>query len=81
MIRQQIAALRKQLDEVETAPFMLGYTPQGPMAIVHREFQLPSQVHDNQIPENNGTAGFESYKWDIQNRAKAAVAHGRSFIA
>ena len=72
MIKQQIAALRKQLDETEMAPSMFGRAPREPVTTVYREPQLP---------ENNGAAGSESYKRDIQNRAKAAVAYGRSFIA
>lgn len=81
MIKRQIAALRKQLDETETKPSVLGYPPQEPMPVASREPQRPSQVHDSQIPRGEGAADVESYKRDIQNRAKAAVAYGRSFIA
>lgn len=81
MVKKQIAALRKQLDEAETKPSVRGYTPQEPMPAASREPQRPSQVHDSQIPKGDGATDLESYERDIQNRAKAAVAYGRSFIA
>ncbi|KAF9780226.1 P-loop containing nucleoside triphosphate hydrolase protein [Thelephora terrestris] len=81
MIKKQIAALRKQLDETETKPSVLGYAPQESTLAASRELQHPSQVHESQIPKSGGTADFGSFKRDIQNRAKTAVAYGRSFIA
>jgi len=81
MIKKQIGVLRKQLDETETSPSALKY-PQLPrsMPVTPREAQRPSQTHGSQIPKDGG-ADSESYKRDIQSRAKAAVAYGRSFIA
>jgi hypothetical protein len=81
MIKKQIAALRKQLDETETKPSVLGYAPQESTPVASCELQHPSQAHDSQIPKSGGVADFGSFKRDIQNRAKTAVAYGRSFIA
>lgn len=81
MIKKQIAALRKQLDETETEPSSPRNALQEPMPVAFREPHRPSQAHENQIPKNDGTADFDFYKRDVQNRAKAAVAYGRSFIA
>jgi hypothetical protein len=79
MIKKQIATLRKQLDETETKPS--AHALQEPIAITSCEPQCPSQVRDNQIPKITGQVNFELHARDIQNRAKAAVACGRSFIA
>ena len=81
MIKKQIAALRKQLDETEPNPSVLRYTLPRPMPVTPREHQRPSQGQDDQILRKGGAADFESYKRDIQSRAKAAVAYSRSFIA
>ena len=75
MIKKQIGALRKQLDETETTPSALKYGLQEPTPVIPHESRRPPQV-----PED-GTVEFESRKQDIQSRAKAAVAYGRSFIA
>jgi len=79
-IKKQIGALRKQLDETEPNPSVLRYALPPKHMAVTREPQRPSQAHGSQIPKD-GEADFESYKQDIQSRAKAAVAYGRSFIA
>lgn len=81
MIKRQIAALRKQLDETETSPSEPKNTSQEPMAITSQGSYRSSQAHDGHIPKDDGTADFNSYKRDIQNRAKAAVVYGRPFIA
>jgi hypothetical protein len=81
MIKKQIAALRKQLDETETKPSVPMNVPQESMPIAFREPHRPSQAHDNQIVKSDGMAGFGSQERNIQNRAKAAVAYGRPFIA
>lgn len=78
MIKKQIKALRKQLDETGADPSVLR---QGPMPMITRKPQHPSQVDDSQVPKKSGMAEVESSKQDIQSRAKAAVAYGRSFIA
>jgi len=81
MVKKQIAALRKQLDETEPNPPTLRYTLPRPMPVIPREHQRPSQGQGGQIQGKDGAADFESYKRDIQSRAKAAVAYSRSFIA
>lgn len=81
MIKKQIAALRRQLDETEPNPSVLKNSLQELMPIASREPPRPSQAHGNQIPESDGRAVFDSYERDIQDRAKAAVTYGRSFIA
>lgn len=81
MIKKQIGALRKQLDETETSPSVLSYPLQEPMPVTTREPQRPSQVRVSEIPKEDGAVDFVSYKRDVQSRAKAAVAYGRSFIA
>jgi len=78
MIKKQIEALRKQLDETDTNPSVLR---RDPMPVFTRESQNSSQVHGNKIPKKGGTAEVESPNQDIQGRAKAALAYGRSFIA
>lgn len=78
MIKKQISALRKQLDETRTGPLVLR---QDPVPVITREPQHPSQVHGSQVPKKSGTTEVELSKQDIQSRAKAAVACGRSFIA
>jgi len=81
MIKKQIAALRKQLDETETSPSMLRHVLPRPMPVIPHEYQRPSQAQGGQIPRKDGAVDFESYKRDIQSRAKAAIAYSRSFIA
>ena len=81
MIKKQIAALRKQLDETEPSPSMLRQALSRPMPAISREHQCPSQAQNSQIPRKDGAIDFESYARDIQSRAKAAVAYSRSFIA
>jgi len=81
MIKKQITALRKQLDEPETKSSVFRNALQDPTPVVSCEPHSPPQAHDAQIPKNDGTAGFDSHKLDIQTRAKAAVAYSRSFIA
>ena len=81
MIKKQIAALRKQLDETETKPSALRNTLQEPVSVVSREPHRLSQAHDNQIAKDDGRAGSDPYERDMQHRAKAAVAYCRSFIA
>ena len=80
MIKKQIEALRKQLDESGTSSSVLR---QDPMPVVTRKSQNPSQpkAHGSQIPKEAGTAEVKSPNQDIQSRAKAALAYGRSFIA
>jgi len=77
-IKKQIEALRKQLDETEKAPSVLRYALTEPMPC---ESQLPPQVHSSKVPKKEKEDEIESYKQDIQSRAKAAAAYGRSFIA
>ena len=81
VIKKQIVALRKQLDETETSPSVSRHDLQEPMPVVPREPQRPTQAHGSKIQKDHGADDFESYKRDIQSRAKAAVAYGRSFIA
>lgn len=81
MIKKQIAALRKQLDETGAESSVLGDTLQEPLPVASREPCCPSQAHDNQIAKDDGGASSDSYERGIRNRAKAAVAYGRSFIA
>ena len=81
MIKKQIAALRKQLDETEKTPSVFGDALQEPMPVVFCEPHRPPQAHDHQISKSDGTTGSNPCEQDILNRAKAAVAHGRSFIA
>ena len=78
VIKKQIEALRKQLDKSGTGPSVLR---QDPMPTITREARHSSQVHSSQAPKRDGTAEVELFKQDIQSRAKAAVAHGRSFVA
>jgi hypothetical protein len=78
MIKKQIEALRKQLEEAGTSPPVLR---QEPMPVITHESQHPSQIHGSQVPKKGGTAEAELFKQDIQSRAKAALANGRSFIA
>ncbi|KAF9651126.1 P-loop containing nucleoside triphosphate hydrolase protein [Thelephora ganbajun] len=80
MVKRQIRALRDQLDEIETSPSVLRYPLQEPMPVIPREPQRPSPGHDGQITKD-GVVNIESYERDIQSRAKAAIAYGRSFIA
>lgn len=80
MIKKQIEALRKQLDEAEKDPSAFESCLRDPMPVITRESLPPSQVSGGKVPRD-GAAEAESYNQDIQNRAKVAIAHGRSFIA
>jgi len=77
MVKKQIEALRKQLDEAGSGPSVLR---QDPMPVITREPRHPSQVNGSRVPKKGGTAEVELFE-DIQSRAKAAVAYGRAFIA
>jgi len=81
VIKKQIEALRKQLDETETSASVLRYPLQEPMPVTTREPERPSQARVGGIPKEDGAVDFESYKRGVQGRARAAVACGRSFIA
>ena len=81
MVKKQIGVLRKQLDETETSPSMSRHVLQEPMPVAPREPRRPSQANSGQTPKESGAVDLESYKRDIQSRAKAAVAYGRSFVA
>lgn len=82
MVKKQIAALRKQLDETKAGPSVLTLGPKEPMPVTFREPRRPSRAHDNQIPDDEGVPDFGPHSRDtIRSRAKAAVANGRSFIA
>lgn len=81
MIKKEIEALRKQLEEPDTSSSVPSHVVPGPVLVIPRGPQRPSQAHGNQVPKEDGVVDFEFYKRDIQSRAKAAVAHGRSFIA
>ena len=78
MIKKEIEALRKQLEEPDTSSSVPSHVVPGPVLVIPRGPQHPSQAHGNQVPKEDGV---EFYKRDIQSRAKAAVTHGRSFIA
>lgn len=80
MIKKQIEALRKQLDETETNPSAFESCLRDPMPATTRKFLPPSQDSGSKVPRD-GAAEVESHNQDIQNRAKVAIAHGRSFIA
>jgi len=80
MIKRQIEALRRQLDETETNPSVLECCLRDHIPVIARESLPLSQVSGGKIP-NDGAAEVEPYNQDIQSRAKVAIAHGRSFIA
>src|SRR5258708_15919676 len=65
MIKKQIAALRKQLDETETKPSVLRNTLQAPVSVASREPHRPLQPHDNQIANAAGRPCSDPYERDI----------------